>query len=123
MAVVATDMGPLCDDLTAETADIETLLVDLDDRAWATPTPAAGWDVRDQVGHLAFFDDRAKESMTDPEAFVAHREEVLAHPDFADRIAAESRRRCNGFGRHAPRSSKSPGARIRPCAYRGMGPT
>ena len=85
-------MGKLCDDLTAETADLEKLLGDLDDRGWATPTPAEGWDVKDQVGHLAFFDDRAKESMTDAQAFVAHREEVLAHPDFADRIAAESRR-------------------------------
>src|SRR3954452_1537171 len=92
MAAMATDMGTLCDDLLGETADLEAMVTGLDTAGWATPTPAEGWDVRDQVGHLAFFDDRAKESMTDAPAFVAHREDVLAHPDFADRIAAESRR-------------------------------
>lgn len=92
MGTVATDMGKLCDDLLAETADLEALVADLDVDGWATATPAEGWDVKDQVGHLAYFDDRAHESMTDREAFIAHREDVLAHPDFADRMAAESRR-------------------------------
>ena len=92
MAAMATDMATLCDDLLAETADLEVLLADLGDEAWATPTPAEGWDVKDQVGHLAYFDDRAHESMTDPDAFIAHRADVLSHPDFPDRIAAESRR-------------------------------
>jgi uncharacterized protein (TIGR03084 family) len=92
MYVVATDMGTLCDDLQAETADLERLVADLDRAGWATATPAEGWDVRDQIGHLAYFDDRARDAMTDREAFVAHREEVLSHPDFADRIAASSRR-------------------------------
>ncbi len=85
-------MGQLCDDLVAETADLNAMLTGLDEAGWATPTPAEGWDVRDQVGHLAYFDDRARESMTDGDAFLAHRDEVLSHPDFADRIAAESRR-------------------------------
>jgi len=89
---MATDMAALCDDLLAETADLESLVSGLGVDGWATPTPAEGWDVRDRVGHLAYFDDRARESMTDPTAFVAHRDEVLSHPDFADRIAAESRR-------------------------------
>src|SRR5947209_17643820 len=92
MAAMATDMATLCDDLLAETADLEALVAGLDADGWATPTPAAGWDVKDQVGHLAYFDDRARESMTDRDAFVTHRDEVLAHPDFADRMAAESRR-------------------------------
>ena len=92
MAAMATDIATLCDDLLAETADLERLVSDLDTSGWATPTPAEGWDVKDQVGHLAYFDDRARESMTDREAFVAHRDEALAHPDFADRMAADSRR-------------------------------
>jgi uncharacterized protein (TIGR03084 family) len=89
---MAMDMGALCDDLVGETADLETMVTGLDATGWATPTPAEGWDVRDQIGHLAYFDDRARESMTDRDAFIDHREEVLSHPDFADRIAAESRR-------------------------------
>jgi len=92
MSAMATDMARLCDDLLAETADLEALVTGLDDRGWATATPAEGWDVKDQVGHLAYFDDRAHESMTDPDAFVAHRDDVLSHPDFADRMAADSRR-------------------------------
>jgi uncharacterized protein (TIGR03084 family) len=92
MSRMATDMGQLCDDLLAETTDLDALVTGLDDVGWATATPAEGWDVKDQVGHLAYFDDRALASMTDPDAFLAHREEVLSHPDFADRIAAESRR-------------------------------
>jgi uncharacterized protein (TIGR03084 family) len=89
---MAMDMGKLCDDLVAETADLEALVVVLDASGWATPTPAEGWDVKDQVGHLAYFDDRAHESMTDADTFVARREEALASPDFADRMTAESRR-------------------------------
>ena len=92
MAAMATDMATLCDDLLAETADLEALVTDLDEAGWVTPTPAEGWDVKDQVGHLAYFDDRAHESMTDGQTFVAHRDEVLSHPDFADRIATEGRR-------------------------------
>ena len=87
-----TDVAVLCDDLLAETADLEALVAGLDGPGWATPTPADGWDVRDQVGHLAYFDDRARESLTDREAFIDHRDEVLSRPDFADRIAAHSRR-------------------------------
>jgi uncharacterized protein (TIGR03084 family) len=92
MAPVATDIGMLCDDLAAETTALELLLADLDESGWATATPAEGWDVRDQIGHLAYFDDRAREAMTDADAFVEHRDDVLSHPDFADRIAADSRR-------------------------------
>jgi uncharacterized protein (TIGR03084 family) len=87
-----TDMGKLCDDLLGETADLEALVADLDDAGWGKPTPAEGWDVKDQVGHLAYFDDRALQSMTDRGAFLSHREEVLSHPDFPDRMAADSRR-------------------------------
>ncbi|MCX6463398.1 MAG: maleylpyruvate isomerase N-terminal domain-containing protein, partial [Pseudonocardiales bacterium] len=42
-------MDSLADDLTAETAVLRALLVDLDDAGWDAPTPAAGWAVRDQV--------------------------------------------------------------------------
>jgi uncharacterized protein (TIGR03084 family) len=89
------DMDKLCDDLLAETADLEALVVPLDGGGWATATPAEGWDVKDQVGHLAYFDDRACESMADPAAFRAGRDEALVHPDFADRMT-EQNRRLNG---------------------------
>ena len=61
----------LCDDLAAETADLRGLLVDLDEAAWRTPTPAEGWSVLDQVTHLAFFDDAARRAAVEAEAFRA----------------------------------------------------
>jgi uncharacterized protein (TIGR03084 family) len=68
------DLDALCDDLLAESALLESLLEPLDDVAWHTPTPAAGWDVLDQVTHLAYFDGRAALAATDPDAFRAEAE-------------------------------------------------
>jgi len=63
------DMHRLADDLGAETTVLRALLADLDDAGWDAPTPAAGWAVRDQVSHLAHFDDAAVQSAVDPDAF------------------------------------------------------
>lgn len=40
-------------ELRDEDAALEELLRGLTDEQWLTPTPAEGWDVRDQVSHLA----------------------------------------------------------------------
>ena len=56
----------LLDDLEAEHADLEALLEPLDEASWELPTPAEGWAVRDQVSHLAFFDDAATMAIVDP---------------------------------------------------------
>jgi uncharacterized protein (TIGR03084 family) len=75
---MAPTMDALADDLVAETAVLRALLADLDDAAWETPTPAAGWAIRDQVSHLAHFDDAAVWSATEPEAFTAGVEALAA---------------------------------------------
>jgi uncharacterized protein (TIGR03084 family) len=41
------------DDLVAEQDRIETILTDLDDDAWLSPSGAAGWTIADVVLHLA----------------------------------------------------------------------
>ncbi|RBY94628.1 TIGR03084 family protein [Blastococcus sp. TBT05-19] len=64
-------LGTLVDDLAAESADLDARVAPLDDAAWATPTPAAGWDVRDTINHLRFFDRDALLAVTDPEGFGA----------------------------------------------------
>lgn len=61
----------LIDDLRAETAVLEAVLAPLDDAGWATPTPAPGWRIHDQVTHLAYFDERTTVAARDPDAFRA----------------------------------------------------
>ena len=68
------DLNELCDDLAAEHAALDLLLEPLDAAAWATPTPADGWTIRDQIAHLYFGDNRALLTAVDPGAFVALRE-------------------------------------------------
>ena len=52
------------DDLEAEQADLEAVLRSLEEDDWARPTPAAGWDVRDQVAHLADTEEVARGTAT-----------------------------------------------------------
>lgn len=75
---MAPSMDDLADDLAAESAVLRALLTGLDDAGWEAPTPAAGWAVRDQVSHLAHFDDAALSSATDPDAFAAELAEASA---------------------------------------------
>lgn len=53
------EMATLARDLAAETAVTHGLAVGLDEAGWRPPTPAAGWDIADQIGHLAYFDEAA----------------------------------------------------------------
>ncbi|MGV0714506.1 maleylpyruvate isomerase family mycothiol-dependent enzyme [Mycolicibacterium sp. XJ662] len=52
------------DDLVAEQKVLDDLVDGLDEAQWATPTPAAGWTVCDQIAHLAMFDEVATTSLT-----------------------------------------------------------
>ena len=52
-------------DLAAEGDRLERIVADLDEAAWRTPTPAAGWDVAAQVAHLAWTDEVAVLAATD----------------------------------------------------------
>jgi len=66
-------MAALADDVRAESAVTRELISGLDAAGWRTPTPAAGWDITDQVSHLAYFDEVTVRSAVDPEAFIAER--------------------------------------------------
>jgi uncharacterized protein (TIGR03084 family) len=59
-------MEDLIGDLRAETADLDRIL---GPGVWDVPTPADGWTVRDQIAHLAWFDDAAVRAATAPEDF------------------------------------------------------
>src|SRR5271169_667277 len=78
MTPESTTMPGLLDDLEAEHRDLEHMLVRLDEASWGHVTPAEGWAVRDQVSHLAFFDDAATMAIIDPDTFRAAAEAALA---------------------------------------------
>ncbi len=65
------DMAALAGDLAAESAVTRGLIAGLDEAGWHTPTPAAGWDITDQISHLAYFDEITMRSATRPREFLA----------------------------------------------------
>lgn len=62
-------MDAICDDLAAEQGALDALVAALPPEAWEMATPARGWAVRDQIGHLQYFDATATLAATDAEAF------------------------------------------------------
>lgn len=51
-------------ELEAEQRDLDAVLAILTDEQWRTPTGAEGWDVRDQVSHLADVNEIALDTAT-----------------------------------------------------------
>ncbi|MGH3167448.1 MAG: TIGR03084 family metal-binding protein [Trebonia sp.] len=85
-------VAELAESLAGETADLMAVLAGLPAAGWDTPTPAAGWSVRDQVTHLAFFDDAVVLSLRDPDAFRERRAGQFALGErFPDIIAERNR--------------------------------
>jgi uncharacterized protein (TIGR03084 family) len=78
MVSMPVDMTTLADDVAAETTALRLMIAGLDESGWRQDTPAAGWTVADQVGHLAYFDDAAITSATDPDEFAAELERAVA---------------------------------------------
>jgi hypothetical protein len=88
------DMAALAGDLAAESAVTRDLVAGLDEAGWRTPTPAAGWDIADQIGHLAYFDEAAICSAVRPGEFRAALAEAQATGGISpDGIAARFRGR------------------------------
>src|ERR1700734_1096745 len=69
-------------DLDAEYDDLRSVVGDLTDDAveWDLATPAEGWAVRDQISHLAYFDDAGRLAGVDPEGFALSVDAVWAAP-------------------------------------------
>src|SRR5258708_14574481 len=118
------DLEALGRDALAEHDDLRAILVDVPPDDWERPTPAAGWTIRDQISHLAYFDGAARLSMADPDAFRAARAEAVADiekfveatlaygrgipgSELLDRFAAE-RRELVAAARAAPEGVRIP---------------
>jgi len=90
--MMALDYPGLLEDLRHESGHLIAHLRELSPPQWDLATPAPGWAIRDQVSHLAFFDDTARLAMQDADQFRTEADRLMAGGmDFPDRIAAEYR--------------------------------
>jgi enediyne biosynthesis protein E11 len=64
------DHATVLTDLAAEAAAFEDLLAGLPPERWSAPTPAPGWTVAHQVGHLTFVYRIAALAASDPDRFL-----------------------------------------------------
>jgi uncharacterized protein (TIGR03084 family) len=63
------ELSHVVDDLRAESDELDALVAALPADGWAAPTPAAGWTIAHQIGHLLWTDRGALLSVTDEDAF------------------------------------------------------
>ena len=78
-------MKAICNDLKAEIEELDGVLAGLDEEQWLLPTPFLTWQIKDEIRHLAYFDDRAALAATDPKAFGSYLEEMLSDLEAFDR--------------------------------------
>lgn len=84
------DADAVLADLRDEGDALDALVGGLAPERWAVATPAEGWTVAHQIGHLAWTDRQALLSATDPAAFQDAVQRALASPaTFVDEGAAE----------------------------------
>jgi uncharacterized protein (TIGR03084 family) len=76
---MAVSMRDLVAGLSAETGVLTAMLAPLPADAWDLPTPAPGWTIRDQVTHLAYFDEAATLAVTSPDRFLAEAGSLAGH--------------------------------------------
>lgn len=62
---------------------------------WTAPTPAEGWDVRDQIIHLAHFDFMAGLALSDPQSFLASIKKIKDLGAYVDLIGPANASRSN----------------------------
>lgn len=71
-------VAELIEDLKAEHESLDRVVRELDAAQWRLATPAAGWDVRDTVSHLCFFDEAATVAIDDPPQFETWRNKLVS---------------------------------------------
>jgi len=81
--------GPMVADLRAESDDLDALVAPLAAERWAEPTPAPGWTIAHQIGHLLWTDRVALLSVTDEAGFADALAKAMANPTGFVEAAAE----------------------------------
>ncbi|MGI8679243.1 MAG: TIGR03084 family metal-binding protein [Jatrophihabitans sp.] len=83
------DVAAVLADLSAEGAELDALVTPLPASDWARETPAEGWTIAHQIGHLAWTDDVSILAATDNAGFAALMADVLTAPTtYVDTAAA-----------------------------------
>jgi len=84
------ELQTFIDDLRAEGESLDALVADLPEEKWATLTPAEGWTIAHQIGHLHWTDSAAILAITDPDGFAEQLKAAFVNPaGFVDDGAAE----------------------------------
>lgn len=75
--------------LDAESEELDELVAPLTPEQWRAPTPAAGWTIAHQIGHLLWTDRASLLAITDPDGFAEALTAAMADPaGFVDDAAA-----------------------------------
>jgi uncharacterized protein (TIGR03084 family) len=84
------DLKPVLADLQAESDDLDAIVAELPDEAWAFPTPSPGWTIAHQIAHLAWTDRAALLAITDPSEFNTELQRAVTRMDtYVDAAATE----------------------------------
>ncbi|MFG1790698.1 TIGR03084 family metal-binding protein [Nocardia sp. NPDC049149] len=85
------DLEALLGDFADECADLERLVAPLPAAEWAGATPAPGWTIAHQIGHLAWTDEVATLAATDADRFGQLVAEAAPHAlTFVDEAAEQA---------------------------------
>jgi uncharacterized protein (TIGR03084 family) len=84
------NLSQIVDDLRAESDELDALVAALPDDGWTASTPAAGWTIAHQIGHLLWTDRVSLVSVTDEDGFADVVKIALDDPTgFVDTAADE----------------------------------
>jgi uncharacterized protein (TIGR03084 family) len=75
-----TTLAEICSDLADEQRSLDTIVEPLEPASWDAATPSPGWTVRDQVSHLAFFEETAAQAASDVEGFKSQLSAIASDP-------------------------------------------
>ncbi|WP_433196987.1 TIGR03084 family metal-binding protein [Nocardia sp. CA-107356] len=85
------DLEALLRDFSDECTDLERLVATLAPADWSKPTPAPGWTIAHQIGHLAWTDEVATLATADPDGFAELLEDAAPKAfTFVDEAAEEA---------------------------------
>ncbi|HET6876193.1 MAG TPA: TIGR03084 family metal-binding protein [Jatrophihabitans sp.] len=88
------DLAGVLADLEAEGTAVDALVAGLPHTEWSRETPAPGWTIAHQIGHLAWTDEIAQLAACDPERFQARLADAAAEPyGYVDRAAEQAAER------------------------------